>query len=291
MTSLRMNNDPDDDFSGGDVAPMSRRTFLKSFVRGAVAAGSLLALHCAVVEPRWLEVTWHEISVPGLPPSLDGYTIAHLTDLHTHHFGLLEAQVIEALVGCQPDLVVMTGDMVESFEDLDAFTRFLTELAPLRVPMIATLGNWEHSVAGLIERLQEIYNAFDVRLMINENLRLSSGLEVAATDDSSTGFADLGAALAGISTQPGRIFLTHAPGIFYAQQVYDMPFDLVLAGHTHGGQVRLGSWRPVTSGRYVAGYYDTMLGRAYVSRGIGTTNLPVRLMCRPELPIFRLCRG
>lgn len=270
---------------------MTRRNFMRSLVSGAVAAGGLLALHGAVIEPRWLEVTWHEISVPGLPAHLDGFVIAHLTDLHIHRFGHLEGQVIQALVDCKPDLVVMTGDMVESFRDLDAFVQFLEELAPLGVESVATLGNWEHSTVGLIEKVQEIYDDYDVRLLINEGMRLASGLEVAGTDDGSTGNADLGATLAGVSTEPGRIFLTHAPGIFYAQQVYDMPFDLVLAGHTHGGQVRLGSWRPVTSGHYVAGYYDTMLGRAYVSRGIGTTNLPVRLMCRPELPIFTLVRA
>ncbi len=270
---------------------MTRRRFLKSLAGGAILAGGLMAVHGTLIEPRWLEVTCHEIEVRGLPLRLDGFTIAHITDLHTHHFGNLEAQVVQAITQIAPDLIVLTGDMIESFADLDALKRFLRELSLCNVQTIATLGNWEHSAHGLVEKVQEIYNEYGIRLMINENTRLDSGLEVAATDDSSTGHANLQATLSGVSTQPGRIFLTHGPGIFYDQQVYDMPFDLALAGHTHGGQVRLGPWRPAASGHYVAGYYDTMLGRAYVSRGIGTTNLPIRFMCRPELPIFHLRRS
>ncbi len=269
---------------------MTRRKFLTSLAGGAVVAGGLIAMHGTLIEPRWLEVTLHDVPVRGLPLKLDGFKIAHITDLHTHHFGHLEAQVVQAIATNQPDLIVMTGDMVESFADLDALTRFLAELSHEQVETIATLGNWEHSQTGLVDKVREIYTEYGIRLMVNENLRLDSGLEVAATDDSSTRHASLQKTLAGVSTLPGKIFLTHAPGIFYEQQVYDLPFDLALAGHTHGGQVRLGPWRPAASGHYVAGHYDTMLGRAYVSRGIGTTNLPVRFMCRPELPVFHLRR-
>lgn len=285
-----MKNDQDDAVITEEAISMTRRRFLKSLAGGVMIAGGLIAVHGTMVEPIWLDVTFHEVPIRDLAPNLDGYTIVHLTDLHTHNYGRLEAQVIQAIARSNPDLVVMTGDMVESFEDLEAFKRFLTELSRLNVQALATLGNWEHSTPGLVEKIQEVYSTFGIRLMINESIRLDSGLEVAATDDGSTGHADLGATLSNVSTRPGRIFLTHAPGIFNEHQVYDMPFDLALAGHTHGGQVRLGPWRPAATGRYVAGYYDTVLGRAYVSRGIGMTHLPVRLMCRPELPVFRLRR-
>ena len=70
---------------------------------------------------------------------------------------------------------------------------------------------------------------------------------------------------------------------------------LNLAGHTHGGQVRFGAglvpFVPPGSGRFVSGWYDTPAGRAYVSRGTGTSILPVRFTCRPELPVFRLRQG
>lgn len=288
---MKHERNDDDAFTDRDrEVLMTRRRFLKSLAGGAIVVGGLMAVHGTLIEPRWLEVTWHEIQVRGLPLRLDGFTIAHITDLHTHHFGHLEAQVIQAIAQIEPDLVALTGDMVETFADLDAFKHFLTELSHYHVETVATLGNWEHSEVGLVEKVQEIYREYGIRLMINESVRLDSGLVVAATDDSSTGHANLQATLSGVSTRPGRIFLTHGPGIFYEQQVYDMPFDLALAGHTHGGQVRLGPWRPAASGHYVAGHYYTMLGRAYVSRGIGTTNLPIRFMCRPELPIFHLRR-
>jgi predicted MPP superfamily phosphohydrolase len=70
--------------------------------------------------------------------------------------------------------------------------------------------------------------------------------------------------------------------------------SLCLAGHTHGGQIRAGSLAPFVppgSGRFVAGWYETEMGPLYVSRGTGTSIVPARFCCRPELPVFELVRG
>ncbi|MBA2664016.1 MAG: metallophosphoesterase [Bradymonadaceae bacterium] len=270
---------------------LSRRTFLAGMGGGVIAAAAITSLHGFVFEPKWLEVSVHEVKIAGLDQKLDGFVIAHLTDLHLRRFGYLEAEVLATLKAYAPDLVVMTGDMVETLAGMGALARFVRGLAGIEAPMIATLGNWEHGADGLIDAVSALYEAHGIRLLVNEHVTLPCGLTVAGTDDGSTGHADLARTLAGLPLKPGRLFLTHAPGIFDNFAVYDMPFDLALAGHTHGGQVRLGSWvpvLPVSSGHYVSGFYDTVLGRAYVSRGLGTTMIPVRFMCRPELPIFRL---
>ena len=91
------------------------------------------------------------------------------------------------------------------------------------------------------------------------------------------------------------LFLTHSPKLFDRIPAGAGDFALSLAGHTHGGQIRLSShfipFLPRGSGRFAAGFYDLPHGRAYVSRGTGTSIVPARFSCRPELPIFRLRRA
>jgi uncharacterized protein len=139
--------------------------------------------------------------------------------------------------------------------------------------------------------LEKAYARGGVRLLGNESWLLTSGISVMATDDHCSGFDDVRAASRNVPASAMRLFLTHAPGIFDKMPVDAPKFDLGLAGHTHGGQIRaMGAplWAPPGSGRFRAGMYDTTKGRIYVSRGIGTSVVSARFTCRPELPIFRL---
>ena len=94
-----------------------------------------------------------------------------------------------------------------------------------------------------------------------------------------------------LPSAPFRLFLVHSPLALDGDYPGEAVFDLSLAGHTHGGQFRLGSFVPVTpggSGRFVSGFYDTDVGPGYVSRGIGMTLIRGRFMCLPEMPYFTL---
>lgn len=97
-----------------------------------------------------------------------------------------------------------------------------------------------------------------------------------------------------VAPTPGFL-LTHSPGFLDSIPRQPAPFALTVAGHTHGGQIRLGPglvpFVPPGSGRFVAGWYDLPIGRVYVSRGTGTSIVPARFTCRPELPIYRLRQG
>lgn len=271
-------------------ARLSRRALL----RGVAVGGAALVLGDGLgLEPRWLDVTRHDIAVPDLPASLAGFTIAHLSDVHIHGFGGLHEVIVRAVHQAQPQLVVLTGDIADGDAYLPHVERLCAELGARERPILATLGNWEHWGDLTLDALAVSYSRVGVRLLGNESLRLEPGICVVGVDDYCSRQADLGAALSAAPTGDLRLLLTHAPGLF--DHAAGAPrFDLCLAGHTHGGQVTAFGKALVTppgSGRFVAGAYDTPVGRAYVSRGIGTSDVPVRLACRPELPLLRLVQG
>ncbi len=142
---------------------------------------------------------------------------------------------------------------------------------------------------------ERAYGQAGVELLYNSAGRASvrgATLTVVGLDDPVLGHPDLGAGLATVRAGDPTLWVVHAPG-----WVEEVPRDVapqpsaILAGHTHGGQVRLPFWTPYTprgSGRFVAGWYRDTIRPLYVSRGIGTITLRARLFCPPELPIFTL---
>jgi len=253
-------------------------------------AAGLAALDAFFIEPSWLDREDHELSIPGLPRALDGFRAVHISDLHLRELGRVHDAILAAVKEVQPNLIVLTGDSVEEKGALGVLEEFCRELAAPGREIVATIGNWEHWGEVPTDDLRRSYARAGAKLLGNESVKLASGVVLLATDDFCSGYADATLALKSAPAGPLRLFLTHAPGLF-DELPSDAPrFDLGLAGHTHGGQVRaLGTaiWVPPGSGRYRAGMYTTPKGPIYVSRGLGTSVLPVRFTCRPELPCFR----
>lgn len=273
------------------VAPprVTRRRFVRAALAGVVAVPVLDAV---ALEPRWLDVTEHDVPVAGLPSELRGYTIAQLTDVHLAAPEAVHRAVVRAVAARRPDLVVLTGDVIDAADALPALGAWCAELAAPGRVLLATLGNWEHWGRVPLDALAATYARAGARLLGNEHVALPRGLLVCATDDGCTESADPVVAFRDLPARAGaRLLLTHAPALL-DQLGRDAPrFDLALAGHTHGGQVRpVGGavWLPPGSGRFTAGRYTTAVGPAYVSRGIGTSIAPARWLCRPEMPVFRL---
>ncbi|MDF2694106.1 MAG: metallophosphoesterase, partial [Labilithrix sp.] len=135
------------------------------------------------------------------------------------------------------------------------------------------------------------FESVGATFLVNEGKLARPDVWLAGLDDPMSGAPHLAAALEGAPSGATKIALFHSPELFDG---IAPSIDLALAGHTHGGQVRiplLGAlWLPPGSGRFVAGWYDAPEGaaRLYVSRGIGTSQLNVRLFCRPELAIVTL---
>ncbi|MFB6264765.1 MAG: metallophosphoesterase [Bradymonadaceae bacterium] len=277
--------------------PVTRRRFLFG-ATAAIGAGGALALGYGLGPGRnLLDVTRHVVRIPGLPAELEGFRIAHVTDAHLGAFRDVHRDVLAALDALQPDLVACTGDLINGRRHTDDFIRFYDAVGERSDWLFTTFGNWERGSTGVrwAEDVRQLFNRHSGVLLEDEHLQLDNGLVVAGADDPVTGHFERNETFAGLPEAPARIFLAHSPIAFDATSPPSPPtFDLCLAGHTHGGQIRLGPVAPVTppgSGPYVYGFYDTPTGPAYVSRGIGTTGPPVRIMCRPELPVFDLVRA
>ncbi len=262
---------------------------------GASAVAAVGAAHALGLEPRWLETSEHQIAVPKLASALEGFVIAQLSDAHLTELGMIEQAVVDAVRARPPNLIVLTGDIIESEHRLGVLAELCRELrtASGSVAMVGTLGNREPR--GNLGRQRQNANNKKVRvkLLVNESAELG-GIAVAATDDGLGGLPRWDTTLRNLSKNGPKLLLTHSPALVDEAPSTGPQFDLALAGHTHGGQLRLGPWAPLCppgSGRFTAGHYDTAMGRLYVSRGIGTSVVPARLMCRPELPSFELRRA
>jgi uncharacterized protein len=264
---------------------LTRRQWL---AMSASLAPIAVGIDSLVIEPSWLKTPMFEIPVPKLPKAMDGYTIVQLSDVHLKKLGSQHTELVAHVKKLQPQLLLFTGDIIDSIDDLPVLQELATQLKVKH--KVAIMGNWEWwgDVPGA--ELQRGYKQVGVELMYNENRLLEKELAIVTCDDFASGHDDLERALTGYVRKSVNLFTSHSPGIFDRTTLVPH-FDLALAGHTHGGQVTaLGKAivTPPGSGSYIAGFYDTKFGRSYVSQGVGTSIIPVRFACLPEMPIFRL---
>lgn len=293
---------------------LSRRRFLTpgwGMLLAGVTIGLLGLVYATLVEPRWIEVTRRDVALPGLPAALDGFTIAHLSDFHLGPH--VSAKDVRRGVGIAnalgADLIVLTGDFVSgSAEHITAGARELASLRA-RYGIFAVLGN--HDVWTDADYVAQSLAEAGIVVLRNERQPLEVGdtrLWLLGMEDTGyTGgfFSDfravwqetgdaLAALLEGIPTDEPRLLLVHNPD--FTEMLPDGRIDLALCGHTHGGQVRLPLvGAPVVPScfgqKYARGLVQGPRTLVYVNRGLGTTGLPLRLGCRPEITLLRLRRG
>ncbi|HET9401279.1 MAG TPA: metallophosphoesterase [Candidatus Acidoferrales bacterium] len=255
-----------------------RRIVLVALAVIAVA----LATDAFFIEPYDIEVT-HTVLMARVNAPLK---IAELTDLHTTKFGRLEKKLVDLLGQEKPDVIVITGDTLGRDSDYRAIRPLLQELhAPLGVWLVR--GNWERN--GIPRNEHGFYSSVGVHLLLNEAKPIRDDIWLVGVDDVITGNPDINIALKSVPPDVYAIALFHEPA-YFDQVAGRVP--LALAGHTHGGQVRIPFvpvfWLPRGSNGFLEGWYAERNSKMYVSRGIGTSNLPVRFMCRPELAIITL---
>ncbi len=238
-----------------------------------------------------IEVHRHEVHVPHLPGSFDGFVLLHLADLH---FGMNE-QFLDALIRrIEPlryDLCVMTGDYRALTYGpyrtaLDGLERVR---AAIKGPAYAVLGN--HDTIRMVPAME----GMGYRLLLNEATSVSRDeqtIYLAGVDDANFyRMHDIDHATRDIPAEAVSILLSHTPETYY--QAAQAGFDLMLCGHTHGGQLCLPGGVPIRTEaasprRFVRGSwrYGRMVG--YTSAGAGTCIVDVRLNCPPEVTLHRL---
>jgi predicted MPP superfamily phosphohydrolase len=222
--------------------------------------------------------------------------VIQLTDLHLQRISDHSRRIAATVNRLRPDILVLTGDMIDRADRVPELRAFLALLdpAPLKV---ATLGNWEHWGRINLDELNAAYRDASCRLLVNEsNIVERAGCEIAITgmDDETGGRPDLEHALAGVRPLNAHLLLAHSPvyrDVLAAGALERSGHSVtaVLSGHTHGGQVALLGWAPIRppgSGRYVRGWYRDASPALYVSRGLGTSVAPVRFGSPPEIAVF-----
>ena len=274
---------------------MAKTSTVAKVAGAAVAAAGVVGAY-TLVEPLWLEVTRTRIHVRGLHPDLVGFRIALLTDMHAGEGTplWLIRRAARLAMRERPDLVALTGDFAA--DDADSFAPVLDALSELRAPhgVWAVPGNHDYTVG--IERWHaELRRRPHLRDLTNraalERVGAAS-LCVAGVDDYSCGRPTLDP-LPPPETRDFTLLLAHDPDqAERARRAYDA-VDLVVSGHTHGGQVRLPGVGAVLNPSRHDDLYEEGLRRrpwtqVYTSRGVGTVHLPVRLLCRPEVAVLEL---
>lgn len=270
-----------------------------------IAAGvaGMLGAYAFWLEPYRLGVTHTEIKHPRLPNALDGFTLCHLSDTHLSRFGRLERKLARVLSSTEMDICAITGDIVNRPSGVIALRRIL-EAAKPKLGFYAVLGNNDYKAEMEIETLIGELENSGVRVLRNSHVSLSIGrsnIAVIGVDDPFTGLDNLELAMAGIPNDTFRILLAHSPDV--ALSIENKQIDLVLAGHTHGGQVRVFGMPLWLHCRHRLGISDGWFGpeelsrrttremdgvHMYVSRGIASTLIRVRLGCPPEVGVIKL---
>ena len=234
-----------------------------------------------------LEVNEWRVPCPGLPAAFDGLRIAQVSDLHnTSHW----PDAVEALKQAEPDLIVLTGDLIDSRNtDVEAALAFAREAAAIS-PCYYVSGNHEARISAWPALRQGLKDA-GVTVLENEKILLErngASIMVLGLRDPDFG-GDQAAALEKLTAQSEgfRILLSHRPERLELYARYDV--DLVFSGHAHGGQVRLPflggliaphqGWFP----EYDSGLYALDGTRMLVSRGVGNSIVPLRINNRPEI--------
>ena len=256
------------------------------------ALGTLVFV--AMLGASRVDVVLHDLRAK---PNITTIRLVQISDLHLKAFGAHEQGLVSQLVALKPDVVVLSGDAVDRADGLPLLQSFVNAFTP--VPVLLVPGNWEHWSGLDFIALQSTLASSGGQLLLNDRwsmTRADRRLQIIGLDDFTAGRPDLHLLEA---TANGKKALTvvvqHSPAFFdqaaVTKRMAHQQFDLCLSGHTHGGQFAIGGWAPIRprgSGRFVAGFYDVPGCSLFVSRGAGTSLLPMRLGARAEVVVFDL---
>lgn len=241
----------------------------------------LMFIWAFFIEPNLITIKRYK-----LPEIFNHQKIVFISDLHTKKWNKSRLQRIVKLINEQnPDLVLSAGDYIQGHTGNISMPieEQAQELSKIKAPFVTVLGNhdcWfdKYSVKNALEDV-------GLKVLINSNIKINN-IYVAGVDDLQTGLPDINTALA--ETESPRILLSHTPDIYY--DVKD-DVDLILAGHVHGGQVRLPFYGALLvpskyGNKFACGEFNETKNRMIVTKGLGTSILGVRFNAVPEIVIL-----
>lgn len=277
-----------------DHPKTSRRSFLKLSTSLLVTAMASTPFYSFFLERFWIEEKHINLSFNRLPDAFSGLKIVHISDLHIGDFYGKDhvADIVKRVNQLKPDILCFTGDLVEDNVDmLDEITPILKKIRT-NLAKIAILGNHDYR-AGAEKKVQLCLRNSGFIVLNNENISFARNgfkIHIAGIEDMMFGNPSIEKSIANIPEDHFIIMLAHEPD--FADTVSQYPIDLQLSGHSHGGQILIPFigpiFKPDGAKNYLKGLQKVSNTMLYTSRGIGTTFLPIRFNCRPEITVFTL---
>ncbi len=256
----------------------TRRRFLLGLLLAAAAAPAL-----AVADAKWVEPTWLKVRRVRLKTGGGKHRLVHFTDLHHKGDRAYLQSLVRKINALSPDSVCFTGDLIEEKQYLP---EALEGLAQIKSPLYGVPGNHDYWSKADFKNIAAQFAKTGGRWLMDEQQVTADGR-----------FSIIGATCVSLK-QPAfklnpatrNILLMHFPA--WVKKFGTQKFDLLLAGHSHGGQVRLPLYGPVYIPfgveQYDMGLFQTDCGPLYVNPGIGWFPFPIRFNCRPEITVFDL---
>lgn len=268
---------------GGTRAETPLRTLAVSLAQAA---------RSALAEPYMLTIEHHPIYLRRLPGEFEGFRIVQLSDIHHSPFTNREQieRAVKTANSLHPDIIALTGDYISHDRRYAAPCAELLGELRARFGVFAVLGNHDHWTDAAL--ITDLFRAEGITVLINEGMRFEhKGVTfwLAGVDDTMVGLEDLPLALAGARDDEMKLLLAHNPIIL--RRAARAGVDLVLSGHTHGGQVTLRSERSASGRprrRLLRGLGRQGETQIYVTRGLGTVVLPIRYGCPPEVSLLEM---
>lgn len=266
------------------------RSNRKKYIKSALVLLIVIALllFCSY-QNRHLETTYYTYKAEQLGADLEGYRIVQISDLHNVKFGKNNQKLVDRIRECEPDMIVLTGDLVDSnHTNVDRAVQFVDEIVKI-CPVYYVTGNHEYWLEkSEYDELMDGLVSAGVVILDNQVVEISRGdakFRLVGLDDRSLADGTLEALLS--DEKELTVVLAHEPQ--YLARYAGTGVDLVLSGHAHGGQFRL----PFVGGivapdqgflpEYTAGEYYMNGTEMIVSRGLGNSVIPVRLFNYPEI--------
>ncbi|MFZ5649855.1 MAG: metallophosphoesterase [Bacillota bacterium] len=258
------------------------------------AAAVLGSVYSSVVERHWIDIRKVRILLKRLPRTFSGLRIALFSDVHLGFFyGPRHLSAAAGIISRQaPDVICLTGDFIESNSSLAVLEPVIPALSALNAPFgkYAVLGNHDYRAGS--GHVAQCLETGGFRVLKNEYTVLrkeTDSLYLIGLDDVLRGSPDPEKATRGIPGNSCKILLVHEPD---CAGLIKAPVDLQLSGHSHGGQIRLpligAPYTTRLGKKHISGLYRAGKYTVYTNRGLGTTILPVRFLCRPEITIITL---
>ncbi|WP_158973445.1 metallophosphoesterase [Cellulophaga sp. L1A9] len=270
---------------------IKRRVFIKNLILGLLGVVGFIYLDSFWIEKYIIDWNTHDLS----DATKAKIKIIQLSDLHLKEIKYFHKTIAEKINTEKPDIIVFTGDTISRRNTYHILEQLLDLIDP-NLLKIAILGNKEYDARVDLDTLKATFKKYNGIVLINEHYvfkKANRAINIVGIDDFLRGKPDFLKAIHNIDKKIETIVLNHCPA--YTDVIDTLNIEeninikLVLSGHTHGGQITffgIPFYTPGGSGNYLRGWYKKTTTKMYVSKGIGTTVLPIRFFARAEASIF-----